>query len=168
MTVYRMAFRFGSQGRSWWEECRRAGVAAIGYGPMMDIDLSSVDLCDLDGLDSAMKERWDELDAAPKGSLRKVVCHMKAGDIIYVKEGTQIVGRGKVSGPYQFCPDTPIAYYREYDGFRWQHQVPVDWDPAFKAIDILLGSELTTVLRLNENRIAKLNGAIRSSGQDVW
>ena len=147
MTVYRMAFREGSQGKSHWEECRRAGVAAIGYGSLADIDLSRVDLCDPDGLSPALRERWDELWEAPKGSLRKVVCHMKAGDVIYVKEGPRIVGRGKVSGPYQFSADTPIAYDPQ-DGFRWQHQVPVDWDPAFKAIDIKLGSELTTVLQL--------------------
>jgi hypothetical protein len=167
MTVYRMAFRAGSQGPSYWEDCRDAGVAAIGYGPVLDIDLSTVDLCDPDGFDSEMKQRWDELLGSRKGSLRKVVCHMEAGDIIYVKEGTRIVGRGKVTGPYRFRPDRPIAYDPE-DGMSMQHQVPVDWDPGFKAVDILLGSELTTVLRLSQKRLYKLNAAIRAGGQEVW
>jgi len=146
-----------------WDECRKFGVAAIGYRPLWKVDLSKMDISDRDKIPDKLLCRWDKLEAAPKGSLRKVVCEMKQGDIIYVKQGPQIVGKGIVTGPYTFNADSRIA--RRPDGFAWEHEVPVDWDPSFRPISVLLGSELTTVLCLKGQRLQKLKAAIRNSGQ---
>ena len=60
------------------------------------------------------------LSAALSGaSLKRFVYEMEEGDIIYVKQGPRIVGKGAVSGPYQFDKKNRIV---DPYGCTWQHQ----------------------------------------------
>ena len=85
---------------------------------------------------------------------------MKKGDIIYVKEGTMIVGKGIVKDRYQFKLNKKIL---DTDNDLWPHQVPVSWEPDFLSFQLLLGAEQHTVLKLTLEHIEKLNMAISSA-----
>lgn len=132
-----------------WPSCRKLGVAAITYDPLADVDLSKY-------VRDEPEELWAQLEASQKGSLRKVAYEMKTGDVIYVKQGPQIVGKGIVRGSYQFDYKRRLV-----DPYRnvWAHQVPVDWESDFEP-DILLGAEPTTVLELSGERLRNLEAAI--------
>jgi hypothetical protein len=80
MANWRMSFRVGNQGYEMWPDCLRLGVAAITYAPLAKVDLSK-------HLPGAPKELWDRLEPTQKASLRRVAYEMRAGDIIYVKQG---------------------------------------------------------------------------------
>jgi hypothetical protein len=151
MKVWRMSFRCGDRGYEIWPHCLELGVAAITYSPLAKVDLSKYH-------PGEPKHLWSKLAPSQQASLRKVAYEMKEGDIIYVKQGPRIVSRGKVVGPYRFdsefrlrCPDSKIP---------WSHQVPVNWEFDFQPIDMLLGSEPSTVLLLSGDRLQRLEQSI--------
>jgi len=152
-----MAMRAGNRGPSVWLQCRERGVAAITYRPLADVDLSQYP-------EGEPKELWDELPNACKGFLHRVVYNMKPGDVIYVKEGNEIAGKGTVMGPYHFDYDRNIVAPGDED-IPFVHQVPVDWELDFRPLSILLGSEPSTVLELTGERLRRLEEAIEKVGK---
>ena len=151
MTTWRMSFRCGDRGFKMWPRCFKLGIAAITYSPLAKVDLSHYPK-------GEPKRLWAKLKPSQSASLRRVAYEMINGDVIYVKEGPMIVSKGIVKGPYQFdssfrlsCPDSDVP---------WSHHVPVDWEPDFQAVQILLGSEPTTVLPLDSERLQLLEKAI--------
>jgi len=86
---------------------------------------------------------------------------MKIGDVIYVKQGTEIVGRGKITSPYKYDP----SILKGSKVVDWHHYVKVDWEKNFKQVKICLGAELVTVLRLDGDRLQKLKTAIAAANQ---
>jgi len=152
--IWRMAMRAGSRGRSVWPQCREAGVAAITYRALAHVDLSQCE-------EGEPKEFWDELERAQRGFLHRLAYDMAPGDIIYVKEGGEIVGRGSVTGPYQFDSHGHIRASDSRTPFT--HQVPVDWELDFVPVKILLGSEPSTVLELNGDRLRRLEEAVEKA-----
>ena len=157
MTAWRMAFRVGNQGYSMWPQCLRLGVAAITYEPLLETDLSRHP-------EGEPRALWNKLEPTQKASLRRVAYEMKAGDIIYVKDGPRIVDKGIVAGP----ADGPAYFFdRDYrvlmqDGRPWAHQVRVDWSRSFdpEGIPILLGGEQVTVKELSRSDVERLEMAI--------
>jgi predicted RNA-binding protein with PUA-like domain len=143
-----MSFRCGNQGPEMWPKCRRLGVAAITYEPLMRVNLSKYPRFE-------PRRFWAKLAPSQKASLRRVAYEMKAGDVIYVKKGPQIVGKGVVRGSYQFSKVRLIDHYRD----PWAHQVPVDWELDFPAIKILLGAEQLTVKKLAADEVRKIEAA---------
>jgi hypothetical protein len=95
MTAWRMAFRVGSGGEDLWPDCQRLGVAAMEYRPLDDIDLSRYP-------EGEPRAAWKKLAPSQQTSLKRLVYDMAEGDVIYVKEGPIIVGKGVVTGPYHF------------------------------------------------------------------
>ena len=154
MTVWRMAMRNGSGGYSLWPMCRELGVAAISYDPVDDKDLSGYTF-----IESDIPEGWEQLKPTQKGNLKNFVCKMQKGDIIYVKEGCKIVGRGVVKKPYFFDRERRVIDNYNY---AWSHQVRVSWEPDFPEIDIVLGADQITVYNLskNEERLKILENAV--------
>lgn len=142
-----MAFREGIRGHSLWPLCLKHGVAAISYNEIDHVDLAKY---------PGKKEPgrlWAMLNSSQQSSLFRLANVMSKGDIIYVKEGREIVGRGRITGPYKYALSKKTL---ASSGHLWPHQVPVDWDRLFNPIPVLLGAELHTVLELNEERISKL------------
>lgn len=150
MTTWRMAMRAGNQGYSMWPMCRDLGVAAITYLELRDVDLSKYDEFEPAAL-------WACLSSTQHASLGRVAYKFQKGDIIYVKEGPSIAGKGVVEGSYQY--DKSGRLVSPY-GNPWRHQVPVKWDADFEPIEILLGAEPTTVLELSGRRLQTLERAI--------
>jgi hypothetical protein len=102
MAVWRMAFRDYTDGPSFWLQCQQRGVATITYNAVADIDFSQHPT-------DQPTPGWAGLQPAEKGCLRHFVRGMAAGDLIYVKEGPLIVGRGIVISNYQFNAADPIV-----------------------------------------------------------
>ena len=143
-----------------WPQCLRLGVAAITYSPFTRIDLSKYEK-------GEPKHSWDRLEPTQKASLRRVAYEMKAGDVIYVKQGPKIIDRGIVEGPakdnaYIFDSDFRL---REPNGSPWAHQVPVKWSRTFPRIRILLGGEQVTVKELSLDEMKKLEEAVGAATQ---
>lgn len=147
MAAWRMAFRAGKNGHEMWRDCYRLGVAATEYSSVDNIDLSR----------HAVGEpiaAWSELAPSQKASLRRVVYEMQEGDLIYVKEGPMIVGKGVVIGPYQFDMKNRI---QAPDGAYWQHQRPVKWVSDFPKIRKRLGrNQQLVVERLSNDDVLQI------------
>jgi hypothetical protein len=158
MTAWRMSFRVGNQGDEMWRDCFRLGVAAITYDKLAKTDLSKYP-------EGEPQKLWAQLWPAQKASLRRVAYEMKAGDVIYVKQGPKIVGKGVVQGSYQF--DSKFRL-RDTNGFPWgAHQIPVQWESNFPKTKILLGAEPLTVKKLSSDSIRKLEAAIGKSSKSI-
>ena len=154
MNHWRMSFRVGNHGYEMWPKCVRLGVAAITYYPLERTDLRVYPKFEPHKL-------WKQLAVSQKVSLRRVVYEMQGGDIIYVKKGPKIVGKGVIQGSpnrraYQFDSRFQIT---DPQGVPWAHQVRVDWAGEFPEIDILLGSEQYTVKNLTEQEVARIEEA---------
>jgi len=161
MNYWRMAFRVGSQGDEMWEDCRKRGIAAIGYyaghGEPIVGDCSKL----TEGEYNEIWRRKYPENTTGRASLRNVAYRMKMGDVIYVKQGPYIVGRGRVTSEYQYDPDILKGTASE-----WEHFVRVNWETDFHPMRILLGAELTTVLQLSGERLQKLNAVIPSPREE--
>jgi hypothetical protein len=163
MNYWRMSFRVGNHGHEMWPECVRLGVAAITYYPLERTDLSHYP-------ESEPRRLWKQLAVSQKVSLRRVAYEMQGGDIIYVKQGPKIVGKGIIQGTpnqraYQFDSRFQII---DSNGVPWAHQVPVDWSGHFSQTDILLGSEQYTVKELSEQEVARIEQvAARTATQSI-
>lgn len=155
MTTWRMAFRCGTGGESVWKKCKELGVAAISYDCLDPFDLSKHPMGTLEHL-------WKKLSTSQHASLRRVAYEMKKGDVIYVKEGVEIVGRGVVTGGYRHVPKGKMAVVPESETV-FPHQVPVAWDKEFCPVNIKLGAELYTVLELNNKHLKRLERACRGT-----
>ncbi len=153
MTTWRMAFRQGNRGYELWPTCYEYSVAAISYYELDETDLSKFPAREPADL-------WQCLSASQKSSLKRVAHEMTKGDVIYVKQGPLIVGRGTVKGRYKFRLNLNIF---DNDDYLWPHQVPVAWEPDFPSFRLLLGGEQHTVLKLTEQHIAHLKAALSSA-----
>ncbi len=160
MTSWRMAFRAGKNGDEMWPACQRLGVAAIQYGPVDDIDLAQYSK-------GEPTEAWSKLAPSQQSSLHRLL-DMEVGDVIYVKKGSMIVGKGIVTGPYHFDKKNRI---REPNGVYWQHQRPVDWMLGFPELPIRIGKQqvVTLVLLQGEDikRIEDTVGACFAEESDI-
>lgn len=140
-------------------DCFRLGVAAITYSPLEATDLSKYQ-------EGEPKKLWAQLEPTQKASLRRVAYEMKAGDVIYVKRGPEIVGKGVVGGgserAYKFDSSGRL---KSPDGFPWPHQVPVKWEADFPPVKIFLGSEPLTVKELSPDKLNLLEKAIGNAAQ---
>jgi len=150
MNYWRMAFRKGSQGYEMWPDCLKRGIAAIGY---YFNDETVVEDCS-----KLTEDQYDEIWRAkrpravsPRNSLKNLAYRMKKGDIIYVKQGPFIVGKGKITSRYKYDPDILAGTEME-----WEHYVKVDWQRNFPRFRAVLGVDQTTVLKLEGDRLKKL------------
>lgn len=134
---------------SMFEQCQQLGVAAITYSPVYQLDLSLYS-------ESHLPEEWGLLEAPQKKSLAALAFQMRSGDTIYVMDGPAIAARGEVTGPYRFIADTIV----DENGLWWSHTVPVQWDNGFNPVSTLLGAEPHTVLKLEGERLERLEAAI--------
>jgi len=146
-----MSFRIGAAGTEMWPQCRALGLAAISYKPLCEVDLSTHER-------GEPAEKWAQLKTAQKASLEAFAFEMQPGDIIYVKQGPSIISRGLIEGPYQF---EAALNLRDEKDMPWPHQLPVVWEPYFLAAKVQLGAEMSTVKKLSEEEIERLEKIFR-------
>jgi hypothetical protein len=155
MTTWRMAFREGNRGPTLWRECLRLGVAAIVYEPLEKVDLSKYP-------EGEPESQWAQLSPTQKASLRRVAYEMHSGDVIYVKEGPRLVGKGYVTGQYTFDTESRIV---DSHGLVWAHQVPVNWVADFPGASILLGAEQLTVKPLTAADVQRIESVVAGAAE---
>jgi hypothetical protein len=129
-----MAMRVGSGGHEMWDDCLERGIAAITYEPLAETDLSLL-------VHGEPADLWAQLQPTQNASLRHVAYEMQGGDVIYVKKGPEIVGKGVVQGSsdtraYRFDSNFEL---RDPNGMAWSHQVPVAWSADFTSVVIQVG-----------------------------
>lgn len=146
-----MSFRIGAGGTEMWPQCRAQGIAVISYKPLCEVDLSAHER-------GEPAEKWSQLKTAQKASLEAFAFEMQPGDVIYVKQGPSIIGRGVVTGPYQFEAEMDL---RDEKDMPWPHHLPVIWEPYFLAAKIQLGAEMSTVKKLSAEEIERLEKMFR-------
>jgi hypothetical protein len=141
MNYWRMAMKIGNQGPSQFEDCYDLGIAAIGYYDKNDNPV--IDDCRKYSEDE-YNETWRKKRphwSAPRTSLRNVAYRMKKGDIIYVKNGPDIIGKGNILNGYNYDPD--ILQGKKQP---WEHFVKVKWERNFVPFTLKLGLEQYTVI----------------------
>lgn len=150
MNYWRMAMKIGNQGPNQWPDCYQRGIAAIGYHFEEEPVVEDCRKITEEEFDRIWKSKRP-LAGPARNSLKNLAYRMKNNDIIYVKDGTRIVGKGIIVEEYDYNPNI-LEGARE----TWEHYVKVDWYNDFKSIDIQLGAEPHTVLKLEGDRLIKL------------
>ena len=150
MNNWRMSFRIGKKGHEMWPECCARGIAAMGYyfdGKPVVGDCSKL-------TEDEYAEIWRTkgvVATSPQGSLKNLAYKMRKGDIIYVKEGVNIVGKGVITEEYNYDPN--ILNGAES---RWEHFVRVDWEKDYPSFELNLEANQHIVLKLNKERMGKI------------
>lgn len=146
-----MAFRIGSQGPEMWLDCYERGIAAIGY---YTIDGKPV----VEDCSKLTENEYDEIwrrkryrPGTARKSLKNVAYRMKKDDIIYVKKGPYIVGKGVIKIEYKYDPNILRGTKEE-----WEHFVTVDWEKEFSEFYLVLGADQMAVLKLEGERVNKI------------
>ena len=161
MNYWRISCRAGNQGKSLWPSFFRLGVAAITYLPLVKTDLSRFPKREPRWL-------WKKLKPTQNASLSRVAFEIKGGDVIYVKDGSRIVGKGLVLGPegkraYKF----EKVRFQVPDGTPWSHQVPVRWATQFPEIKLPLRGVQWTVLKLSPKEVLQFESRAAAIGTSV-
>lgn len=151
-----MAFRAGTNGYDLWPQCRRLSVAIIQYGAFDDVNLSRFPL-------GEPQERWARLAGTQSTSLRRFVGEMRRGDVIYVKSGPKIVGKGIVDSEYIFDTANRVVH----DGVPWQHQRQVEWLRDIPEIDNPTNQNIVTVKPLSAADVKAIERQYRKAGRSV-
>jgi len=147
-----MAFRCGTNGYELWPDCHRLGVAIIEYTAVDNVDLSRYPA-------GEPKSAWSQLAPSQQMSLRRLAYEMEPGDVIYVKQGPMIVGKGVVTGPYYFDKDNRIT---DPGGTPWQHQRPVNWDSSFPQVHVQIGQpQIVTLVPLTTEDVRVVEQAAK-------
>lgn len=85
-------------------------------------------------------------------------------DIIYVKQGPNIVGRGVITGPYRFDKKNRI---HDPEGRPWQHQRPVSWTFGFPEVRIQIGiQQAVALVPLTDSDVERVEDAAASCFAD--
>ena len=154
MTIWRMSFREGSGGHEMWEDCVAAGVAAITYYPLWDVNLSQYS-------PDSPPEDWSQLKPAQKYAIKAVAYEMKKGDTVYAKQGPDIVGKATVLSPYEFNLQTSVIDTQETP---WAHQVRVDWATSFVPVRTKLGDQpMYTVRPVSNDDVRSLTAKLSNT-----
>jgi hypothetical protein len=134
-----------------WPHCHQHGIAIIEYGSARDVDLSAYPR-------GEPKTLWSQLAPSQRASLKRFVYEMAVGDVIYVKKGADIVGRGVVASPYRFDARNRI---RARDGTPWQHQRRVTWMEGFPETPLSIGrQQVVTLVPLTERDVELVSQAV--------
>jgi hypothetical protein len=152
---WRMAMSVGRGGYEMWDQCFKLGVAAITYDGIAETDFSDMSFEDA-------TSAWIELAPAQKASMRCLAYEMQGGDIIYAKQGSQIVGKGivrGVPGERAYAYDAASPRIVDPNGTPWLQQVRVSWINDFEPLVIEIGSsQQFAIQQLNETDVTRLEG----------
>lgn len=150
MSSWRMAFRYGEGGRSYWFECMHRGIAAAGH---YSDDGEGFPDCSHMSKDE-FEEAWSRFghgSVSGQIALRHLRFDVSPGDTIFAREGDRIVGCGRVFSGYEY-DDRVLSG----TGCGWSHFVKVDWDPDFLPVIIQLRAPRVWLLRLNATDLRQI------------
>lgn len=134
-----------------WDEFYEAGIMAIGWSGIGDLSVFD----NKDAMKKKMKETYGDQYTYKNAAHAtwQFANEIKPGDIIFVKKGMyKVIGRGVVSGEYQYKPELEDEEY-EYGHIRtvdWTHNG--EWEHPGQAVM----KTLTDITQYTEY-VAKLN-----------
>lgn len=155
-----MSLRWGKGGPSAWNYCHEHGIVAMGY--YHDVPTENgivwapvVRDCSKITEEECIRQLKAKLKNHPKCRkfLHDFIYETKIGDTIYIKEGPEIVGKGKVISDYKFDPEGII---KDNPEIQWEHYKEIEWDENFKPVKVFLGQEILTILELDKVAINKM------------
>lgn len=156
MNYWRMAFRIGVRGPEVWPDCYDRGIAAITYWPG-DEPLGNLSDVSREEYEDLWRRRDPEWNKVGRASLRKFRYEMEKDDIIYVKQGQYIVGKGVVKSDYEYDPKILKGWNVDVSWEPpWEHYREVDWLKDFQKFKCVVGADQHTVLELNRVRLNKI------------
>ena len=128
-----------------WPAMSQGGFAAIGWDMTGDLSGLGTGSALRSGIQSLLAKNYPQyapVTSRKAGEMTNFVENMKVGDVVLAAAGAQIVGMGRVTGPYRFESTHPAGA---------PHRRPVEW---FSFGDMLLPKsdegKLTTVCKLSE------------------
>ena len=157
MNYWRMTFRCLDV--SIWPACYQRGVAST--GEYNDDGEGVPDLTDVPA--SEFASLWNSYslkNITGRIAIYNLRYKMARGDVIYAKDGPEIVGCGIVTSEYQYDP-----CIMDGSDAEWEHFVRVDWDHNFSPIKALLGAERQRLLLLKPGQITEIESLLQRSGQ---
>ncbi len=150
MNYWRMSMRWGNDGRDYFPECRRRGVAAMGYyyGPNDEPIVGDCRKITPTEFDAAWRAK-DPHNTSARSSMRCLAYEVKVGDVIYARSSPFIVARGEVTEGYAFDPSL-----MEGTDCRWEHFVRVAWVelPRFEAPEAVQPAQYA-LWRLDDHKL---------------
>lgn len=163
MKYWRMAMRWGKNGEDFFPACKQRGIAALDYYWGEGLKERIVEDCRKLTVDE-YKRIWQlraPKNPSGKYSMLRLWKEMKVGDIIYAKTGPEIVGKGTITGEYEYNPDI----LKDTKAFRWGHFVRVNWEKEFvKFIFKFDATPWSTIQELIGPELQRLLDAERASG----
>lgn len=116
---WRIGTRAGDSGVSYWEAMQANGVVSIGWPKLGDLSAALAEN-DLRESVRAGLERHYPGDPRATGRRAQQITHfvktIKEGDYVLASDGAQVLGIGRVAGPYAFL-----------NGEAFPHAHPVEW-----------------------------------------
>ena len=141
-----------------WDEFYRAGIMGIGWSMIGDLSVFSSK--------EAMKEKMKECygqEYSYKNAAHatwQFANEMKPGDVVFVKKGMyHVIGRGVVTGDYQYQPSTNDGDYSHIRTVDWTHNG--EWPHPGQAVM----KTLTDITPYTEY-VAKLNAMFVDSSEE--
>jgi hypothetical protein len=152
---WRMAMRDGNQGPDRFPECFAKGIAAIDYCDGRGRIVTDCRRLTPEQFEETWRRKWPRGNN-PRANLRHIWLHMKKGDIIYAKTGTQVVGKGRIISEYAY---DPTVLRGKTLGERWAHYVRVRWENNFVPFHCAFDAVQCAILELTGQRLANLQKA---------
>lgn len=128
-----------------WDNCRNGGFISMGWEKFGDLSLLTKD--EFNELSELLAAQDDEYSPGGTPQLWTFAHNIRRGDMILANKGlTQVLGVGRVTGPYRYEPDVVHG-----------HQLPVEWlDYAPKTVE--KQGWYKTVVEMSRDKFAELTG----------
>jgi len=142
-----------------WDEFREAGIMGIGWSGIGD--LTSFD--SKDAMKKKMKELYGDQYTYKNAAHAtwQFVNDLKPGDIIFVKKGMhKVIGRGVVTGEYQYNAERKDDEYGHIRTVNWTHNG--EWDHPGQAV-----MKTLTDITSYTDYVEKLNGLFADEAEDI-
>ena len=142
-----------------WDEFHKAGIMAIGWHEIGDLSVFS----SKDEMKQKLKEtrgqQYSYKNAAH--ATWQFANDIKPGDVVFVKKGMyKLIGRGVVTGDYQYTPDYEDEEYCNIRTVNWTHNG--EWDHPGQAV-----MKTLTDITSYTDYVEKLNALFTDDIEDV-
>ena len=142
-----------------WDEFYKAGIMAIGWHEIGDLSVFS----SKDEMKQKLKEtrgqQYSYKNAAH--ATWQFANDIKPGDVVFVKKGMyKLIGRGVVTGDYQYTPDYEDEEYCNIRTVNWTHNG--EWDHPGQAV-----MKTLTDITSYTDYVEKLNALFTDDIEDV-
>ncbi|MCJ7586738.1 MAG: hypothetical protein MUQ00_02400 [Candidatus Aminicenantes bacterium] len=162
MRYWRMMMRYGEGGPDIFPDCKQRGIAALdfywGEGQRKRVVEDCTKLSDDDYLKNWRSRALHK--SGRRNSLWILWKEMKIDDVIYVKTGPWIVGKGSIIGEYEFDPDI----LKGTMGSKWGQFVRVEWINDFIKFKFKFRAQRFIIREIIEPELQRFLDAERASG----